>query len=97
MKVIFDLKKGDYNESQVEVLNQDIVTKDKIILAKTQENQKNVEKVLSLESQVRDCMTIDVVNTKTIENLNKQIKSEKKKVKAWKIIAVVLLVGLAVK
>ena len=85
------------NEQEVNILKQDIVTKDKIISTKSQENLKNVEKVKSLESELNDCTLIDSTNQKTIINLNDKISNQKRKIKAWKIVSAILLIGLALK
>ena len=97
IKVIQDLEKGDMNEKQVEILNENLIIKDKYIAKQDSVIKTQTEKVRSFESSVIAQNDVNDVNLKTIENLNLTIKKQNKKIKGWKIIVAALLVGIAVK
>ena len=97
IKVIQDLEKGDMNEKQVEILNENLVIKDKWIASQDSIIKVKTEKEKSFETTLSSQKDINDVNLKTIENLNLTITRQNKKIKAWKIIAAALLVGIAVK
>ena len=97
VKVIQDLEKGDMNEKQVEILNQNLIIKDNYIAAQDSIIKTQLVKEKSFECAIGAQKDINDVNLKTIENLNLTITKQNKKIKAWKIISGVLLVVLAVK
>jgi uncharacterized coiled-coil protein SlyX len=97
IKVIQDLEKGDMNEKQVEILNENLIIKDNYIAKQDSVIKTQTEKVKSFESSVMAQNDVNDVNLKTIENLNLTIKKQNKKIKGWKIIVVALLVGIAIK
>lgn len=97
IKVIQDLEKGDFNGKQVEILNENLIIKDKWIASQDSIIKVKTEKEKSFETTLSSQKDINDVNLKTIENLNLTITRQNKKIKAWKIIAAALLVGIAVK
>ena len=97
IKVIQDLEKGDMNEKQVEILNENLIIKDNYIAKQDSVIKTQTEKVRSFESSVIAQNDVNDVNLKTIENLNLTIKKQNKKIKGWKIIVAALLVGIAIK
>lgn len=97
IKVIQDLEKGDMNEKQVEILNQNLIIKDNYIAKQDSIIRVKTEKEKSFECSLGSQKDINDVNLKTIENLNLTITRQNKKIKAWKIIAAILLVGFAAK
>lgn len=97
IKVIQDLEKGDMNEKQVEILNENLIIKDKYIAKQDSIIKTQTEKVRSFDSSIMAQNDVNDVNLKTIENLNLTIKKQNKKIKGWKIIVAALLVGIAVK
>jgi uncharacterized coiled-coil protein SlyX len=97
IKVIQDLEKGDMNEKQVEILNENLIIKDNYIAKQDSVIKTQTEKVKSFESSIMAQNDVNDVNLKTIENLNLTIKKQNKKIKGWKIIVAALLVGIAVK
>jgi uncharacterized coiled-coil protein SlyX len=85
------------NEKQVEILNENLIIKDKYITKQDSVIKTQTEKVRSFESSVMAQNDVNDINLKTIENLNLTIKKQNKKIKGWKIIVAALLVGIAVK
>ena len=85
------------NEKQVEILNENLIIKDKYIAKQDSVIKTQIEKVESFESSVMAQNDVNNVNLKTIENLNLAIKKQNKNIKVWKILVLTLLVGIVVK
>ena len=85
------------NEKQVEILNENLIIKDKYIAKQDSIIKTQTEKVKSFDSSIMAQNDVNDVNLKTIENLNLTIKKQNKKIKVLKIIVAALLVGIAVK
>lgn len=85
------------NEKQVEILNENLIIKDKYIAKQDSVIKTQIEKVESFESSVMAQKDVNNVNLKTIENLNLTIKKQNKNIKVWKILVLTLLVGIVVK